>query len=122
VVKLHIKVRLDKTLNLCYNTVIHYLKENMRDFFDTLLSYVIATVRLFILTLIALLNGLHQIIFNRVEICNLSFHFLPLRKDRENISYINKLNMNNTDLIYPSYAGEEEFDDSDLGDEDGSDN
>jgi hypothetical protein len=55
-----------------------------------------------------LVNGLQQILFNRVEICNVGFSYLPLRKDRENISYINKLNLGNTDLIKP-YPIQEDF-------------
>ena len=86
----------------------------MKEFFDNVLSYLIAVIRLIFLVLIMLVNGLQQILFNRVEICNVGFSYLPLRKDRENISYINKLNLGNTDLVRPYPMPEDDFGDDDF--------
>ena len=80
----------------------------MKDFIENVISYIIAILRFLFLLIIMLLNGLQQIIFNRIEICNIGFSYVPIRKDRDKISYINKLNLENVDLIKPYNISEDD--------------
>jgi hypothetical protein len=87
----------------------------MRDFIELFVSYIVAVSRLLLLTLLCFISGMHQIIFNRVEVCNVGLYYLPLRFDRDKISYINNLNMSNLYLIQPyedeNYEEGEDFQD-----------
>lgn len=70
--------------------------------FHTLVSYVIAIIRLFFWAGLLILSGLQQILFTRTEICGIDLRGLPLRCDREDIidkvSYVDKLKIENPDL------------------------
>lgn len=82
----------------------------MRDFLETIFSYAIALLRLIFITAITFLGGLHMILFNSVEVCNVMMYSLPLRKDRKNLAYIDKLNMSNIDLMQPpNFIPDEDF-------------
>ena len=68
-------------------------------------SIFVAITRLLFLTFNMLISGLHLIIYNKIEICNVEMQGLPWRCDRdkmnEQISFVDKLYRDNPDLIDP---------------------
>ena len=51
------------------------------------------------LQIVLLATGLHNILFNRSEIANISLVLIPQRRDRDNLTFINNLKVNNFDLM-----------------------
>lgn len=78
----------------------------MREFLSNLLSYAIAIFRLLLLQVTVFFNGLHHILFNRVEICRVTLSMIPLKVDRDKLSYLDKLALN-TNIIAGGATAEE---------------
>ena len=78
----------------------------MREFLSNLLSYAIAILRLLLLQVTVFFNGLHHILFNRVEICRVTLSMIPLKVDRDKLSYLDKLALN-TNIIAGGATAEE---------------
>lgn len=78
----------------------------MREFLSNLLSYAIAIFRLLLLQVTVFFNGLHHILFNRVEICRVTLSMIPLKVDRDKLSYLDKLALN-TSIIAGGATAEE---------------
>lgn len=77
--------------------------ERVKDFMDTFISTIIAIIRLCFLGVCFLTSGLQVILFTRTEICNLEMKGQPLRCDMnkmdEKLSYVDKLMLENPDLL-----------------------
>ena len=64
------------------------------------------------------MEGLNLILFSRNEVCGVVIKVLPLRADRDKLSYIENLSMNNLDLMtyqnmdedYPESDGTNDID------------
>lgn len=86
----------------------------MKRFLKVFFSYIVALLRLVFLVLVLIISGTHKILFNRVEISEITVQIKPLRCDieemGEKLSYIDKMCMENPDLISAS----EDFPDDDL--------
>jgi hypothetical protein len=78
----------------------------MKELFSNLLSYMIAILRLLLLQVTVFFNGLHHILFNRVEICRVTLSMIPLKVDRDKLSYLDKLALN-TNIIAGGSVAEE---------------
>lgn len=91
--------------------------ERVKEFLNVFTSAVIAILRLLFLAVGLIASGLHLIIFSRLEICNIELKGLPYRCDREkdmqNMAFIDKLVLENPDLL--DYADDQRAkDDRDL--------
>ena len=64
----------------------------MKSFLVGLLSKVRALLRLALFAVIFILDGINEIVFNNVEVVDYTFIVDHLKVDRENVSYIDKLN------------------------------
>lgn len=77
--------------------------ERVKDFVDTFISTIRAIIRLGFLGVCFLTSGLQIILFTRTEICNLEMRGQPLRCDMdkmdEKLSYVDKLMLENPDLL-----------------------
>lgn len=75
----------------------------LKRFFVVLWSYIVALGRLFIWTLLTFLSGLQRILFTRSEVVRVELRISPLRCDikdtDEKLAYIDKLCLENPDLI-----------------------
>ena len=75
---------------------------NVKSFFKGLVSFMIATVRLVVWTVIFFFTGLQRTWFMRSEVVSVEFHVTPWRCDMEeadqNLAYIDKLCTENPDL------------------------
>ena len=75
----------------------------INEFFDTLMSTIIALIRFFFLILTFITSGIHIILFTRTEICNVELRGQPFRCDREKIantlSFVDKMCLENPELL-----------------------
>lgn len=90
-------------------------------FLYVLRDILIAILRLLMLQLVFFTSGLHQILFNKVEISNISLVLIPQRRERDKLSFVDDLYINNIDLasnkvLPPSNCNFQE-DDEDDGDD-----
>lgn len=67
-------------------------------FFKSLLGYVVALLRLLYLALIFVVTGIYNIFFNRLEIVGIVLKSIPIKMDRDKVSYIDRLIANNVDV------------------------
>lgn len=70
----------------------------LREFLALLWQTFAALCRLLLLSIIFILNGVHQIIFNKNEVINVVLQVLPNNNERDKMSYIMSLVKNNVDL------------------------
>ena len=91
----------------------------MKDGLELFFSWFIAVSRLILLCFILLVEGLHHILFTRSEVCAIVLKVIPLRVDRDKISYVENLAMNNLDLMasQDEYYEDEEGNGGDLGEQ-----
>lgn len=77
--------------------------ESIKEFLSSVISALIAISRLFFLTLSLLVNGLHIILFQRTEICNIEMKGRAWRCDEEKlmdkVSFIDKVCYENPELL-----------------------
>ena len=77
--------------------------ERIKEFLNAFISALIAIIRLFFLAVGLIASGLHIILFNRMEICNIEMKGLAWRCDREkdmqNMAFIDKMVLENPDLL-----------------------
>ena len=89
------------------------------DFLKVLWSYTVALARLIVWTIVFFFSGLQRTLFMRSEVVSVEFRVTPLRCDMEeadkNLAYIDKLCLENPDLV-------EAVEDEDLNFYDGTDN
>ncbi len=71
----------------------------MKDTLGLIGSWLIAIFRLLLVCFILFVEGLHHILFSRNEICGVVMRVVPIRVDRDKLSYIENLTMNNLDLM-----------------------
>lgn len=80
-----------------------YLWSKLESFLKVLFSYLIALGRLLVWTIIFFFTGLQRTLFMRSEVVCVEFKVTPLRCDMEeadkNLAYIDKLCLENPDLI-----------------------
>ena len=92
-----------------------WLWVNIKRFFKVFFSYAIALARLVNWTLIFFFAGLQRTLFMRSEVTNVDFCVMPLRCDMEEtddkLAYIDKLCIENPDLIEAVCEEEIPFDD-----------
>lgn len=67
-------------------------------FFKSLLGYLVACLRLFYLAIIFVVTGIYNIIFNKLEIVGIVLKSIPIKMDRDKVSYIDRLISNNIDV------------------------
>lgn len=71
--------------------------------FKVLWSYIVALARLIVWTLVFFFSGLQRTLFMRSEVVSVEFRVTPLRCDMEeadkNLAYIDKLCLENPDLV-----------------------
>lgn len=97
----------------------------IKRFFINLNSYIRAIARLLVWTVIFFFSGLQKAIFTRAEVSSVEMKLIPLKCDieevDENLAYIDKLCLENPDLVEMSEnAYEEELSDGPYDDgEDG---
>lgn len=89
----------------------------MYDFLNLLGSWFIAICRLILLCFILFIEGLHYILFSRTEVSSIVLKVIPIRVDRDKLSYVDNLAMNNLDLM--GYQGDDNYGDYTSEDEDG---
>ena len=100
-----------------------WLWHNIIKFCKVFLSYVVAVARLCIWTCVFFFSGLQRTLFMRSEVAGVDFKIMPLRCDMEEVgdklAYLDKLCIENPDLV--EVMGEEEmpYDDIPFDDEDG---
>lgn len=89
-----------------------WLWSKLEGFFKVFSSYIIAVARLVVWTIIFFFTGLQRTLFMRSEIVMVEFKVTPLRCDMEeadrNLAYIDKLCLENPDLV--EAVEDEEFD------------
>ena len=77
--------------------------EKIKEFLSAFMSVVIAILRLLFLAVGLIATGLHIILFNRMEICNIEMKGLAWRCDREKMadqmSFVDKICIENPDLL-----------------------
>ncbi len=87
------------------------------EFLDLLFSYFIALSRLALWTILFFFSGLQRTIFLRGEIVCVEFKTIPLKCDRddtdEKLSYLDKLCLENPDLIENIEQESDDFFDDD---------
>lgn len=83
-----------------------------KEFFKQVFSFFRALARLVLLTIIFFIDGFHNVLFARREICDYEYIFNYLSADEDKISYIEKLNGHIDDVEDDVF-----FDIDDLGDE-----
>ena len=95
----------------------------INEVFETVLSITIAILRFFFLVIALIPSGLHVIFFTRTEICNIELKGLPYRCDREKIantlSFVDKMCLENPELLELADNPPPPEDFSDEGDEEG---
>lgn len=94
------------------------------DFFKVLFSYIRAIARLFTWTFVFFFSGLQRTLFMRSEVASVEFYVAPLKCDVEeadkNIAYIDKLCLENPDLVEVAEEDDLDFlDDDDENEEEG---
>lgn len=103
----------------------------MSGFLSAIRDVIRAILRLFMLQIILLFTGLNHILFNRVEVSNIALSLIPQRRDRDKLSFVDDLKVNNLDMIKSSplppadctnFIEDDEFDDDDFDDLDDDDN
>ena len=79
------------------------LMEIIEEFFKDLYSMCVAILRLLFLCATLLMSGLQIVIFTRTEVCNVEMRGMPWRVDREkdlsNLAFIDKVCLENPDLL-----------------------
>lgn len=93
----------------------------MGNFFNAVRDMIIATLRLIMLQIILFVTGIHHILFNSVEISNISLVMVPQRRNRDKLAFMDDLRANNFDLVKnfslppaeTDFKGDDEFDDLD---------
>ena len=98
----------------------------MGNFFNAVRDMLIATLRLVMLQIILFVTGIHHILFNSVEISNISLVMVPQRRNRDKLAFMDDLRANNFDLVKnfslppaeANFKGDDEFDDLDDYDDD----
>lgn len=77
--------------------------EKIKEFLNSCISALIAVLRLLFLAVGLIASGLHIILFNRMEICNIEMKGLAWRCDREKMadqmSFVDKVCLENPDLL-----------------------
>lgn len=95
------------------------LWSSIKSFLKVLGSYAVAIARLIVWTIVFFFSGLQRTLFMRSEVVSVEFRVTPLRCDMEeadkNLAYIDKLCLENPDLV-------EAVEDEDLNFYDGTDN
>lgn len=78
----------------------------MKDELKLIGSWCIAIVRLLLVCFILFVEGLHHILFSRNEVCGVVLRVVPIRSDRDKLTFVENLAMNNLDLM--AYQNEDE--------------
>ena len=55
---------------------------------------IISIIRLILLEIVAFFTGLHHILFNSLEVSNISLGLIPSRRDRDKLSFLDDLRTN----------------------------
>ena len=71
----------------------------MKNFWSAFRDIFIAILRLIMLQIVLFVTGLHHILFNRLEVSNISLALIPQRRDRERLAFVDDLKANNLDLL-----------------------
>lgn len=87
---------------------------------------VFAIFRLFSLSIVLIVNGIHGILFNRTEIMGMTMHGIPMNVERDTMAYLDDLAKSNVDItcgmsLPPQSAfdsapfrGDDEFEEGDM--------
>ena len=82
-------------------------------------SWLIAIFRLILVCFILFVEGLHHILFSRNEVCGVILKVIPIRTDRDTLTFTENLAMNNLDLM--GYQGEDTYIEEDGGEDEQQD-